>query len=156
MDFLADGLRTLGQESADTLVAAACLGTACTLGLLALATGEDPDALAQRLGPAFERGILVTPKALAMHRAEHGAALAFCHDRMQQAVYQLRDDAWRERLHLEIARRLAGVAADPEQTLRAAEHYAVAASLIAESAERSRVRALFLAAAASGPPGRFA
>ena len=147
VDFLADGLRTLAQESADTLVAAACLGNACTLGLLALATGEDPDALAPRLGPALERGILVTPKALAMHRADRGAALAFCHDRMQQAVYQLRDDAWRERLHLAMARRLVQAAADPEHPLRAAEHYAMAAPLIVESAERSRARALFLAAA---------
>ncbi len=147
VDFLADGLRTLGQETADTLVAAACLGNACTLGLMALATGEDAGALAQRLGPALERGILITPNALAVHQAEGGATLAFCHDRMQQAVYQLRDDAWRERLHLEMARRLNGVAADSADPLRAAEHYATAASLIVESAERSLARGLFLAAA---------
>ncbi|WP_295448980.1 hypothetical protein [uncultured Thiodictyon sp.] len=141
VDFLATGLRELAPPTADALVAAACLGNACTLGFLALATGKDPGALADRLGPALERGILVTPNALAIHQADRGAALAFCHDRMQQAVYQLRADAWRGRLHLAMARRLAQAGAAPGHSLRAAEHYALAAPLIVETAERVRARA---------------
>jgi len=147
VDFLADGLRDLDPETADTLVAAACMGTACTLGLLALVTDRDPGDLALGLRPALERGILVTPNALALHRAERGAALAFCHDRMQQAVYRLHDDAWRGRLHLAMARRLAHAGAAPVDALRAAEHYAIAAPLIIEPAERSLARTLFLKAA---------
>jgi len=147
VDFLAAGLRDLARQTAESLVAAACLGTTCTLGQLALATGEDLGALAERLRPALERGILVTPKALAVHQADGGAALTFCHDRMQQAVYLLRDDAWRARLHLAMARRFARSTADPVHPLRAAEHYAIAAPLIVETAERVLARGLFLKAA---------
>jgi len=147
VDFLAAGLSDLPGATAESLVAAACLGNACTLGLLALATGEDPGGLAQRLEPALERGILVTPNALAVHRADLEVALAFCHDRMQQALYQLRDDAWRTRLHLAMARRFAAAQDDPGHPLRAAEHYAIAAALIPDAAERARARALFLTAA---------
>ena len=137
VDFLTAGLRDLAQQTAESLVAAACLGNTCTLGQLALATGEDLGALAERLRPALERGILITPKALAVHRADSGAVLLFCHDRMQQAVYLLRDDAWRARLHLAMARRFAQSAADPVHPLHAAEHYAIAAPLIVERAERA-------------------
>ena len=54
VDFLADGLRDLDPETADTLVAAAGLGNACTLGLLALVTDRDPGDLA--LGPPWSAG----------------------------------------------------------------------------------------------------
>ncbi len=147
VDFLAAGLRDLTQQTAESLVAAACLGNTCTLGELALATGEDAGQLAEQLRPALERGILLTPKALAWHQADQGVTLTFCHDRMQQAVYALRDDAWRARLHLVIARRFAGSVADPVHPVRAAEHYAIGAPLIAETAERALARALFLEAA---------
>ena len=65
---------------------------------------------------------------------------------MQQAVYRLRDDAWRGRLHLTMARRLAHVGDDPAYPLRAAEHYAIAAPLIIEPADRVLARTLFLKA----------
>ncbi|AFL73129.1 ATP-binding protein [Thiocystis violascens] len=138
-DFLAAGLTELEDATAETLVAVACLGNACTLDRLALATGTAPDALAGQLRPALERGILIAPDA--------NVSLRFCHDRMQQAVHQLRDDAWRDRLHLAMARRFAQAGDAPAHRFSAAEHYAVAADLIVETAERSRVRALFLSAA---------
>lgn len=138
-DFLAAGLTELADTTAEALVALACLGNACTLERLALATGATPEALAGQLQPALERGILIAPDA--------NVALRFCHDRMQQAVHQLRDDAWRERLHLAMARCFAQAGDAPAHRFSAAEHYAVAADLIVETAERSRVRALFLSAA---------
>ena len=171
-DFLATGLRELPGPTLDGLVTAAGLGNTCTLGLLALASGTDPGELTDCLRPALERGILFTPDALAFHRADRDAVLHFCHDRMQQAVYLLRDDAERARLHLAMARRFAKrrvrIAyptgdsdrrqrfaqtseteqdADPVVALRAAEHYAIAAPLIEERAERTRARTLFLNAA---------
>ncbi|MBK5965668.1 hypothetical protein CCR95_16650 [Thiocystis minor] len=138
-DFLAAGLTELEDATAETLVAVACLGNACTLDRLALATGATPAALAGQLRPALERGILIAPDA--------NVSLRFCHDRMQQAVHQLRDDAWRDRLHLAMARRFAQAGDAPAHRFSAAEHYAVAADLIVETAERSLVRALFLSAA---------
>ena len=146
VDFLVAGLNELPEATAESLVAAACLGNELTLGLLALATGVAPPALAERLLPALERGILIAADALAFHRAEPGLALQFCHDRMQQAAYLLRDDAWRDRLHLAMARRFAA-AADAALRLRAAVHYAAVASALVDAAECARARDLFLAAA---------
>ncbi|WP_157817473.1 AAA family ATPase [Candidatus Thiodictyon syntrophicum] len=147
VDLLAAGLSDLPSATAESLVAAACLGTDCTLGRLALATGTDPETLSGRLLPALERGILITPSALAVQRGDPAAALRFCHDRMQQAVQQRRDDAWRSRLHLAMARRFAQADKDPPRRLDAALHYAAAAPLIVEPVERARARDLLLAAA---------
>ncbi|MBF0528100.1 MAG: AAA family ATPase, partial [Deltaproteobacteria bacterium] len=147
VEFLAAELARLADATADALVAAACLGASCTLGLLAQATGYAISELAERLLPALERGIIVTPSALAFHAAEAGAQLRFYHDRMHQAVYQLRDKAWRTGLHLDIARRFTRAEGDAANQLRAAEHYATAASLLTSAPERAIAQRLFLNAA---------
>jgi diguanylate cyclase (GGDEF)-like protein len=147
VEFLVAGLATLSDAATDVLVAAACLGNAFTLGLLARATETTPEDLADRLMPALERGILLTHRAQAIHQADPTTPLRFCHDRMQQAIYQRRDDAWRAALHLAIARRFADSTDDTAPPFGAAEHYAQAASLIAPGAEQRRARGLFLAAA---------
>ncbi|WP_295413585.1 AAA family ATPase [uncultured Thiodictyon sp.] len=145
--FLATELRELTSETAESLVAIACLGHECTLGLLALATAQDPGILAKRLLPALERGVLITPDAAAFHLGECGVALRFCHDRMQQAVYLLCDDDWRRGLHLAMARRFAQSQQDRNHQFNAAGHYAAAASSIVDTAERTLARNLLLAAA---------
>ncbi|WP_295441600.1 diguanylate cyclase [uncultured Thiodictyon sp.] len=147
VDFLAGRLARLSAATADILVAAACVGTACDLGTLALATGDTPAALAPRLAPALVLGILVTPSAVAFGRADPAAGLRFCHDRMAQAVHQLRDDGWRGRLHLAMARRFAQAGATSPHQFAAAEHYAAAAPLILDPAERAIARPLFIGAA---------
>jgi predicted ATPase/signal transduction histidine kinase len=147
VDLLASGLAELATATTETLVAAACLGNACTLGLLALATGEEPRVLTERLMPALERGILVTPSALAFHQADASVALRFCHDRMQQAVYQIRDESGRRRLHLALARRFVQAGDDPCHQFSAAEHYAVALPLIVDATEQTIAHRLFLNAA---------
>ncbi|WP_295449026.1 AAA family ATPase [uncultured Thiodictyon sp.] len=147
VDFLAAGLGEFATETAESLVAAACLGNECTLALLALATAQTPDTLTRRLLPALERGVLITPNALAFHQADRGVTLRFCHDRMQQAAYGLRDDAWRHRLHLAMARRFAQPGGDPSLRMHTARHYAAAAPLIIATTERALARDLFLTAA---------
>ncbi len=146
-DLLAENLADLADATAETLVAAAGLGNACTFGLLARATGTDAETLAERLTPALERGILMTPSALAFRQADPSLSLRFCHDRMQQAVYLLRNDAWRGQLHLAMARRFAQASPDPVYQFSAAEHYATAAPLLIEPAERVIARQLFCNAA---------
>jgi len=147
VDFLAGRLARLPTATADLLVAVACVGTACDLGTLTLATGDTPATLVERLAPALELGILVTPSAVAFSRADPTARLRFCHDRMAQAVHQLRDDASRGRLHLAMARRFVQAGAASVHQFAAAEHYAAAAPLIRDRAERATARPLFIGAA---------
>ncbi len=152
VDFLAEGLAALPSDGLEALVAAACLGADPCLGTLAVALGEtDLGALAARLAPALERGIIVTASALAFTQAEATVLIRFCHDRMQQAVYQQRQGGGRDQLHLAIARRFAGTGSggstDPGLQFRAAEHYAAAVSLVVDPAERMVARRLFLDAA---------
>ncbi len=146
VDFLAAGMKELADATKDTVVAAACLGIECTLGLLMLATALEPDELTEQLLPALERGIIITSDAIAFHRTHPDTLLWFCHDRMQQAVYQIRDDIWRGQLHLAMARRFAQAGDDPNLRLLAAEHYAASPSII-EATERPNVRKLLLAGA---------
>jgi predicted ATPase len=147
VDFLAARLGRLPAETRDALVAAACIGNTCDLATLSLATGDTPADLADRLTPALELAVIITPSAAAFGQADPTASLRFCHDRMAEAVYQLRDEAWRDRLHLAMARRFAGSAADPTHRYSAAEHYAAAASLLRAAAERPTARRLFVHAA---------
>jgi diguanylate cyclase (GGDEF)-like protein len=106
-----------------------------------------PEDVSDQLLPALERGLIITPNALAFHQGEPDAPLHFCHDRMQQAVYQLCTDTARERLHLAIARRFVEAGGRHARDIRAAEHYAVAAPLIEDPAERATARRLFQDAA---------
>ena len=146
-DFLAGRLHALASDTIDVLVAVACLGNECTLERLAIALDSDPESLCARLVPALEPGILLPHSGLARLPPEPGSPLRFCHDRMLQAVYQLRDAAWRDHQHLEIARRFASVPGDPSLRSLAAQHYALAAHLIGAVEEQSTARALFFEAA---------
>ena len=151
LDFLAAQLALLSMETAETLMAVACLGNECELGILALATGDIAEVIVDRLAPALELGIIVTPSALAFSRADANAQIRFCHDRMAQAAYQLRDDVWRSQLHLAMARRFAQANDDTVCQsgcqFSAARHYALASHLITSTDERVTARRLFTNAA---------
>jgi PAS domain S-box-containing protein len=147
VDFLVERLAEWGNATTEVMVSAACMGNAFTLGLLALATGDNLRQLADRLVPVLERGILVTLSSLAFHNADPGTPLRFCHDRMQQAVYRLRDDPWLCRLHLAMVRRFAQAGDNPTFQSSAAEHYAAATPLIVSAEERKDARRLFFGAA---------
>ena len=144
VEFLVRDLSESPDLASDALIAAACLGDAFTLEQLAFATAIPVPELVHSLTPAVERGVLVTPSLLAFQHAEPGALLRFCHDRMRQAVHQLRDDAWRSQLHLKMARRFAGLDQEADHVVRAAEHYASAAHLIVAPEEKALARRIFL------------
>ena len=148
-DLLALRLGELDEAAAEVVLTAACLGDEVDLGLLSLATALSPDPLRESLAPALRRGILIPTDGPTARAADGRGALRFCHDRMRQAVYELRDDAERAGLHLTIARRLARAGAGSDR-LRAAEHFALAASLVAATAppeERSLARQVLAEAA---------
>jgi diguanylate cyclase (GGDEF)-like protein len=147
IELLAAGLATLPAKTTDILAAAACLGHHCTLGALAQATNMAQEDVTSALLPALERGLVITPDSPAFHRAEPDTKLHFCHDRVQQAVYELRDETARTNLHLAIARRFVSAGGHDARDIRAAEHYAAAAALIEAPAERAAAQRLFHAAA---------
>ncbi len=146
VDFLTAQLTDFTASTVETLVAAACLGNEFELDLLTLATGLEPATLVEILQPALERGILITSSALVLYRPNASVLLRFCHDRMLQAVYQLRDEPWRSSMHLNIARRLMRTA-DDSRKFMAAEQYAAAAERLDDADERLCVGDLFLRAA---------
>ena len=147
VDFLVESLADLPDSTSAILAAAAGLGHSWTLGFLARATGEEPAALADRLTPAFERGILLTPEGPALSRGEETAVARFCHDQMQRAVYRSREEAWWARQHLAMARRLARGPREPALEFLAAEQYAASLGLVESPEERREALALLRSAA---------
>ena len=146
VEFLTRNLSDFPPATADALVSAACLGADLTLDLLARATDRTLEQTVTILLPALERGVLVTPDAEEFTQGRGAARIAFYHDRMQQAAAALRDEAWRRRLHLDMARRLAAAQADHAERFRAAAHYAEAVTLLEDPEEKEKVAALFLEA----------
>ena len=127
VEFLAARLTELRDEEADALLLVACLGTETSLELLSNASGCTPERVSQLLAPALERGVLVTTSALDLQRLSPDVHLRFCHDRMQQAAYHLRDEAQRRATHLAIARRLVRSPQSANDPILIVEHYASAA-----------------------------
>ncbi|NHZ88606.1 AAA family ATPase [Massilia sp. CCM 8733] len=109
----------------------ACLGGAVDAQVLALAAGCDAAALA----PALADGLVLAS----------GRALRFCHDRVQQAVYEGMPAGERQALHLAIGRRLL---AREGQEAGASEQYLALADSPSDPAERRQVATLFGQAAA--------
>ena len=139
----------LPATATEPLAAAACLGSECTLGLLAEATGYAREELRARLWPALIHNVLVTPDATALGHATAEAPIRFRHDHFQQAAHALGDEAWRTSLRLSLARNLATTATDEQGRFQAASHYAAAAGLITSPEEMQAARELFLGAARS-------
>lgn len=146
VDFLTSRLQELPDTTVETLTRLAALGQSCSLGLLSAASGIACENLVEKLLPAVEQGMLITLDAQAFLEYFPKAPLAFCHDRMQQATYLLTPEAKRYELHLEMAERLER-RDEAESRWAAAEHYAAAASIIADPDIGLRARQRFLWAA---------
>jgi len=140
-------LARLAPATAHLLFVAACIGSDFDLRRLALACGQDAKEIVNRLLPALEQGLITTTSASQFVGLEPDLPLHFCHDKIQQAAYQSHDEAARMRQHLHIARRFAAARPAGTHGLGAAEHYALAAPLVTDAAERRKVRRLLLESA---------
>ncbi|HVZ45077.1 MAG TPA: AAA family ATPase [Ramlibacter sp.] len=137
VDLLAERIGRLPPASRDLLECMSCLGGMVELGVLKVAAGLDEASLQQRLGPAFDAGLLVV-------QADDAATVHFRHDRVQQAVLATLDASQRQRLHLNMARRLAR---SPEFTLHMTQQYLGSTRLLTDAAECRRAAKLFHALA---------
>lgn len=127
----------LPDGARDVLEILSCLGGEAGRDVLALAGDLDAGGLDEGLAPSLEDGLLAI---------ESGAAttLRFSHDRVQQAVFEGMDPAWRCRQHLRLARRLAQ---RTDTGHAAAEQYLAVVDALVDDAERRRALGLFRRAA---------
>lgn len=134
-------LAHLSKGTQQVLRTASVLGSRFTVPDLAVVLDSSPVALAPALDEAIEASVLV----------EDGAALAFRHDLLRDAVYEDVPLALQKSIHLHIARTLAAAGAAP---LELAEHFirgaspgdAVALDWLQRAANQATVRAPTIAA----------
>jgi diguanylate cyclase (GGDEF)-like protein len=138
---LLDGLlREFTRLPRDTRALAggcACLGADIDAALLASALDVPVQRVHELMQPLLQLGVLITVPA-----ADGGAALRFCHHRMQQAADALLGADERARWHLAFARAL-GARVPAVDTTMLAEHDLGALALLeaadVDAAERERV-----------------
>jgi predicted ATPase/signal transduction histidine kinase len=137
VDLLAARIGRLPQASRELLQWMSCLGNAVELTLLGTAAGLAPDALRDRLRAPLEDGLL-----MAADRSCEEGVVQFRHDRVQQAVLGMMDQAQRADHQLAMARRLA---AAPSLESDAAQQYlACTAHLLVLGDVREQRRAALL------------
>ena len=134
-------LAHLSKGTQHILRMASVLGSRFTVPDLALVLDSNPVTLAPQLDEAIEASVLV----------EDGAALAFRHDLLRDAIYEDVPLALRKSIHLHIAHTLAAAGTAP---LELAEHFirgaspgdAVALDWLQRAANQATVRAPTIAA----------
>lgn len=148
-------LRRLPEATQQTVQLAACLGGSFDLDTLAISKGTSAPEAFRQIFPAIQEGFVVGGSDLIMADAADPESpfvvsdLKFTHDRVQQAAYQLMDEAERGRVHLDIGRRLlaAGFLARPNGTFQIADQKNRARALIEAGPERTELARLNLVAA---------
>ncbi|MBC7604303.1 MAG: hypothetical protein H7255_16790, partial [Ramlibacter sp.] len=131
VDLLATRIGRLPAPTRHLLDMMSCMGASVEFALLEAATaldGDDHDevALRHRLSPALDDGLLVLD-------AQAPNTLRFRHDRVQQAVLAMLDEAQRHAIALAMARRLATHA---DYRLEAAQYFVECVALLRDSDER--------------------
>ncbi len=127
------------EATIDALRLAACVGNSFDLQTLAHVYEADLETTRAALWPAVEEGLVL----------DRGAVLAFLHDRVQQAAYQLIDEADRPGTHLRIGRLLRAQTSDDDLEDRAfeiVEHIGHALSDLTDPAERLDIARLNVSA----------
>ncbi len=130
VDLMAAKVRRLGEATQDRLHLASCLGNSFDLQTLSWVSGETVDDLTAHLKPALANG-LILPLG--------GTQYKFSHDRIQQAVYALIDEATKQRIHLRIGRVLQDHDAredDPARIFEIANQLNLAQDLLTTPEER--------------------
>ncbi|HET6345896.1 MAG TPA: GAF domain-containing protein, partial [Myxococcota bacterium] len=101
-------LRSLPDTTQSVVTLGASVGSTFGLAPLALATGREPADLFEALAPAVEQGVLV-PLGEAYRYGEEAAdeiALAFPHDKLREAAYELLSPEQARQMHLGLGSRL--------------------------------------------------
>ncbi len=132
-ELLARRLDVLPISTQDMLEAMACLGGRAELSLLRTATGQSAATLEGRIAPALADGLLVIEPGV--HEA-----VRFRHDRLREAILNRLTLPRRNRLHLDLARRLAPAT---DFFAVAAQQYLPVIDAVADADEQRMVTGLF-------------
>jgi histidine kinase len=146
VDLMQAKLRQLAPATRQLLETGACIGNRFRLGTLILVADQAPRAVAIGLQQALNEG-LIAPlgDAYELSQVEHrdpaalNLPLAFAHDRIQQAAYQLLSEENRAKAHLRIGRLLhesRGENSPGDDVFATADHLNRASTLITDTAER--------------------
>ncbi|WP_437753122.1 AAA family ATPase [Sorangium sp. So ce1389] len=153
VELMSGRVRSLNAETVEILRLAACIGGTFDLETLSVIAGLDRAETARRLEPAIRSEYVLCsaselPEMAA--DAEPGVRFRFLHDRVQQAAYELIEEAQRKAVHLQIGRRLlAGTTAEEraKRLFEIVEQLDQGLDLVSDEEERLAIARLNLEAA---------
>lgn len=140
VNLLEKQIHDFDEELKEILIIASYLGNNFNLGLLSTACNIPVDSISKLLLPAFERGIIITSNSFAIKNNDKNTLIKFCHDRMQQAFYEMKKNSNKKNLHLQLARRFSEDIKKDYLHFRAAENYSYCVDLITDHNEKEKAR----------------
>jgi predicted ATPase len=153
VEFVASEIRRMPREAGHAIAAAACIGDFFDLDALSVALGRGRGATLELLRPSLSSE-LVLPATEGVRLAGdldvERTVFRFAHDRIRQAARSLMGDDDARVVHAAVGRHLLRTLGDAERERRLFElvdHLNVGVGEGAQAEERSRLRALNLAAA---------
>ncbi|MHB8126839.1 MAG: protein kinase domain-containing protein [Desulfitobacteriaceae bacterium] len=146
-DYLIGKTEDLPAATKELVSIAACLGNNFDLRVLAAVAGIDPESIAEKLKPAISEEMIYVSGKKEGNFEE--LQFKFCHDRFQQAGYQVLAEDIRKTVHLNIARyyeNIEGVDGNSYLFI-VAEHYSKALDGLVSTEETEKVIETFFKAA---------
>jgi predicted ATPase/class 3 adenylate cyclase len=140
VDLLIGTIQKLPQETISMLKLASCIGNKFNLDILSIVTGNLKDEVYEKLKPAINSGMILEGR---------NKSLYFVHDKVQQAIYSLNEEAAKKEIHLKIGRLL--LEKTPNSDIREnifdiVHHFNFAKEWVKEKAEIKKVSDLNLIA----------
>ena len=112
IDFMGERLMELPEKTQKILQLASCMGNKFPLYTLALIANQSPEITRSNLKPALDEGLIFQEGSAGKplsHRLEtksENTVFKFLHDHIQQAAYSLIEESQKQKVHLDIGRRL--------------------------------------------------
>lgn len=147
VDLLTERIERLTPQAQSALQVASCIGNSFDLEMLVLVMGISRAQLRPLLAEGVEEGLIVEHF---IWSGEHRQAYRFLHDRVQQSAHSFLNAQQVQELRLQIGRQMLLASTNPEEEdylFEMVDHLNMAALLITDPAERSRLVWLNFAAA---------
>lgn len=147
VDLLTERIQRLTPQAQWALQVASCIGNSFDLEMLVLVMETNRAELRQLLAQGMEQGLIVEHFVWS---GEHRQGYRFLHDRVQQSAHSFLTAQQVQELNVQIGRQMLAAATNPEEDdhlFEIVDHLNMAAPLITDPAERSRLVGLNLAAA---------